>query len=119
MSQQAKSSPSRAPAVTNANTAPPPGTLSPQAPSTENPLVFEAGMRVLFTENQEARLAKPLMGPGQASEGRIFDIEEFDFTLSPGAEEWHSSQTTDGRAVYSTVDAVSAGVTIEFQKWDW
>ncbi|KAG9048886.1 hypothetical protein FS837_011795 [Tulasnella sp. UAMH 9824] len=115
MSQQSKSFPPLSQAATNATTTRSPRGVSPQAPSTEDPSRCKAAKRAF----SEAGQSKGFTGPGQASQERIFDILEFDFTLSPGAEEWQSSQTTDGCAVYSTVDGVEAGVTIEFQKWDW
>ncbi|KAG8905717.1 hypothetical protein FRC01_008252 [Tulasnella sp. 417] len=119
MFQHTKSSLSLAPAATNANSVPPQGRPFPEAPSVKPPGMFQAGDRAFLIQNQESELRKPSTGTGQASQQRGSGILEFDFTLSPGAEEWQSSHTTDGRAVYSTVDRVSAGVTIEFQKWDW
>lgn len=47
------------------------------------------------------------------------ELSDLNWTSSPGAEEWEIGQTADGRAVYSTVNGVGAGVTVEFQKWDW
>ncbi|KAG8901453.1 hypothetical protein FRC00_006994 [Tulasnella sp. 408] len=54
----------------------------------------------------------------QEWEPEILDFD-FDFTTSPGADEWQIGGTAEGRAVYSTVGATSVGVTVEFQKWDW
>ncbi|KAG8893041.1 hypothetical protein FRC01_013807, partial [Tulasnella sp. 417] len=118
MFQHTKSSPSLAPAATNANSVPPQGRPFSEAPSVKPPGMFQARDRALLIRNQESELRKPSTGTSQASQRGSPELLEFDFTLSPGAEEWLSSQTTDGRAVYSTVDRVSAGVTIEFQKWD-
>ncbi|KAG9040553.1 hypothetical protein FS837_000464 [Tulasnella sp. UAMH 9824] len=44
---------------------------------------------------------------------------DFDFTASPGAEEWQIGDSADGCAVYSTVGTTAVGVNVEFQKWDW
>lgn len=53
------------------------------------------------------------------SEGWETEFPAFDFTASPGAEEWQIDQAADGRAVYSTVRGVGDRITVEFQKWDW
>ncbi|KAG8909123.1 hypothetical protein FRC01_007116 [Tulasnella sp. 417] len=63
------------------------------------------------------RLGAPLKTP-QGWEPELSDFD-FDFTASPGAEEWQIGETTDGRAVYSTVGGAAVGVTVEFQKWAW
>ncbi|KAG8902488.1 hypothetical protein FRC00_005951 [Tulasnella sp. 408] len=62
-------------------------------------------------------LDTPLKAP-QEWEPELSDFA-FDFTASPGAEEWQIGETADGCAVYSTFGSRGAGVTIEFQKWDW
>ncbi|KAG8914876.1 hypothetical protein FRC00_010110 [Tulasnella sp. 408] len=54
----------------------------------------------------------------QEWEPEILDFD-FDYTASPGADEWQIGGNAEGRAVYSTVGATSVGVTVEFQKWDW
>ncbi|KAG9039026.1 hypothetical protein FS837_001069 [Tulasnella sp. UAMH 9824] len=59
----------------------------------------------------------PLKTP-QEWEPELSDFD-FDFTASPGAEDWQVGETADGRAVYSTVSASGVGVAVEFQKWDW
>lgn len=61
-------------------------------------------------------LGIPLETP-QEWEPEVSDFE-FDFTASPGAEEWQIGETGDGCAVYSAVGARVAA-TVEFQKWDW
>ncbi|KAG9039025.1 hypothetical protein FS837_001068 [Tulasnella sp. UAMH 9824] len=68
-------------------------------------------------EEAPNHLATPLEAP-QEWEPELSDFA-FDFTASPGAEEWQIGETADGCAVYSTLGGGGAGVTVEFQKWDW
>ncbi|KAG9039028.1 hypothetical protein FS837_001071 [Tulasnella sp. UAMH 9824] len=63
------------------------------------------------------RPATPLKTPREW-EPELSDLD-FDFTASPGAKEWQISETADGCAMYSNIDVSGAGVTVEFQKWDW
>ncbi|KAG8963379.1 hypothetical protein FRC00_006685 [Tulasnella sp. 408] len=59
----------------------------------------------------------PLEAP-QEWEPELSDFG-FDFAASPGAEAWQIGETTEGCAVYSTVDGTGVRVTVEFQRWDW
>ncbi|KIO28510.1 hypothetical protein M407DRAFT_22254 [Tulasnella calospora MUT 4182] len=68
-------------------------------------------------EEAPDRLGTPLETP-QEWEPELSDFD-FDFTASPGAEEWQIGETADGRAFYSNVGGAGVGVTVEFQKWDW
>ncbi|KAG8962234.1 hypothetical protein FRC00_009965 [Tulasnella sp. 408] len=68
-------------------------------------------------EGAQDRLDAPLETP-QEWEPEISDFD-FDFTASPGAEAWQISETTEGCAVYSTVDGTGVGMTVEFKRWDW
>ncbi|KAG8895238.1 hypothetical protein FRC00_007716 [Tulasnella sp. 408] len=69
----------------------------------------------------EGLIAIPTVTPLKTPQGwepELSDLD-FDFTASPGADEWQISETADGCAMYSTIDVSGAGVTVEFQKWDW
>ncbi|KAG8899293.1 hypothetical protein FRC01_010598 [Tulasnella sp. 417] len=68
-------------------------------------------------EEAPDRLVAPMKTP-QEWEPELSDFD-FDFTASPGAEEWQIGETADGRAVYSTAGGAAVGVTVEFQKWAW
>ncbi|KIO30805.1 hypothetical protein M407DRAFT_20132 [Tulasnella calospora MUT 4182] len=70
-------------------------------------------------EEAPNRLDNPSKAPQEWEPDSELSEFDFDFTASPGAEEWQIGETADGRAVYSTVEGAGAGVTVEFQKWDW
>ncbi|KAG8963380.1 hypothetical protein FRC00_006686 [Tulasnella sp. 408] len=63
------------------------------------------------------RPVTPLKTP-QGWEPELSDLD-FDFTASPGADEWQIGETADGCAMYSTINVSGAGVTVELRKWDW
>ncbi|KAG8894339.1 hypothetical protein FRC01_013028, partial [Tulasnella sp. 417] len=67
-------------------------------------------------EEASDRLVAPMEAP-QEWEPELSDFD-FDFTASPGADEWQIGETANGCAVYSTAGGTAVGVTIEFQKWD-
>ncbi|KAG8945714.1 hypothetical protein FRC04_000573 [Tulasnella sp. 424] len=114
MSQQTNQSSSPS---TNTNSASPSTTVHSQAPSAQRPSsTVNTNERVVLADNISVGVSRLAANPGQTSQVGRPESTEFDFTLSPGAEQWQLNQTADGRAVYSTVDA---GVTVEFQKWDW
>ncbi|KAG8963378.1 hypothetical protein FRC00_006684 [Tulasnella sp. 408] len=80
------------------------------------------GLELLSVYGRQGKLIivpteTPLEAP-QEWEPELSDFD-FDFTASPGAEEWQIGDAADGCAVYSTLGGGGAGVTVEFQKWDW
>ncbi|KAG8965095.1 hypothetical protein FRC00_011016 [Tulasnella sp. 408] len=112
---------------TDFNPAPDVDTVYPPSNTVSKPLSaeecaqFRSGKDVERCQNDgegaQDRL-DPLLEAPQEWEPELSDFD-FDFTASPGAEEWVMGDTADGCGVYSTVGGAGVAVTVKFQKWDW
>lgn len=99
--------------------------ISPPPKSTSKPLPAakednsHRRRRAPRCENNGEKAPERPDTPCQAPQGWEPELPDFDWTASPGADEWKIGQTVDGCAVYSAVTGTGVGVTVEFQKWDW
>ncbi|KAG9043823.1 hypothetical protein FS837_009083 [Tulasnella sp. UAMH 9824] len=72
----------------------------------------EAFLAIERNENDGAKASAQPASRGNPE----LSASSFDHTASPGAGDWQIGETTDGRAVYSTV---TGDVKVEFQKRNW
>ncbi|KAG9017130.1 hypothetical protein FRB90_001652 [Tulasnella sp. 427] len=79
---------------------------------------FSRSKRVKQPESEGKQAPERPENPLEAPQEWEADFA-FDFTASPGADEWMMGDSAEGSAIWSTVDQTGATVKIEFQKWDW
>ncbi|KAG9008538.1 hypothetical protein FRB90_008812 [Tulasnella sp. 427] len=123
MSQSTFSSPSSSPksktVVDFHRMSSPSDTTSKPSPTASNNVPVDSGcIKRSKSEKEKApeRSATPLPAPqGWEDEAEL----DFDFTAVPGADDWQFEETAERCAVWSAVEGAGAGVTVQFQKWDW
>ncbi|KAG9017129.1 hypothetical protein FRB90_001651 [Tulasnella sp. 427] len=125
MSQSTFSSPSSSPksktVVDFHKMSPPSDTTSkPSAASFDDGPVDSGCVKRPKSEKEKApeRPATPLPAPQGWEDGDEAELD-FDFAAVPGADDWQFEETAERCAVWSAVEGAGAGVTVQFQKWDW